>query len=209
MIRINAAVMALLFGGTVVSRAGQPAEGAVPEVIVHMVDDGLLVGSVRVRAKAIATAILASAGVRLRWEKSNVAPMVPIRTCGAGGIATTITVRFVKNADPTASHGALAAATPFAQDGVGIFVFYDRLQPMFDLLKQPEYLLGHVLAHEIGHQLMGTDSHSETGLMKARWSAMDIYGMPAGRMKFTPEFAQMIRRNLADPCTQMAGGRRQ
>ena len=32
------------------------------------------------------------------------------------------------------------------------------------------FLLGHVLAHEIGHVLQGVARHSATGVMKGRWS---------------------------------------
>jgi hypothetical protein len=35
---------------------------------------------------------------------------------------------------------------------------------------QPAPLLGRVLAHEVAHLLMGTQTHSETGLMRAHWS---------------------------------------
>ena len=34
-------------------------------------------------------------------------------------------------------------------------------------------LLGHVLAHEIAHLLEGTDLHSDSGIMKARWNSSD------------------------------------
>jgi hypothetical protein len=98
---------------------------------------------------------------------------------------------------------------PFSQDGPDIIVYFDRLQPTLYMLKNPEYLVGHVLAHEIGHRLMATDGHASSGLMKARWSAFDILNMASARMQFTPEHAWLIRMNLIAPCPSMAGTRPQ
>jgi len=35
-------------------------------------------------------------------------------------------------------------------------------------------LLGRAVAHEIGHLLMGTNQHSASGIMRARWSRCDL-----------------------------------
>jgi hypothetical protein len=35
-------------------------------------------------------------------------------------------------------------------------------------------MVGGVMAHEIGHLLLGSNSHSETGLMREIWSLKDL-----------------------------------
>jgi hypothetical protein len=35
-------------------------------------------------------------------------------------------------------------------------------------------LLGHVIAHELGHLLLGSTTHSRTGLMRARWTVTEL-----------------------------------
>jgi len=58
-------------------------------------------------------------------------------------------------------------------------------------------LLGHVLAHEIGHILQGTDRHSETGLMKARWDSREIMAMDWKPLSFTADDVVLIRIGMA------------
>lgn len=48
------------------------------------------------------------------------------------------------------------------------------------------FLLGHVLAHELGHVLQGVARHSEEGVLKERWSAAEIQVMPTRQLRFTP-----------------------
>ena len=202
MIRKSVAVFALMLGDAVISRADSGTE-----VVVRILDGGTLRGPVLVQAKGIARSILASAGVRVRWDRSREVPE-PVRSgCAADESAMTIAVRFSANAPSGFSEGALAAAAPFANGGVGIVVSLDRLQRMTEMSARPEILLGHVLAHEIGHMLLGTDSHSSTGLMKAHWNRMEIARIAFEPMKFTPEHAADIRANLGGGCRLMAARR--
>jgi hypothetical protein len=45
-------------------------------------------------------------------------------------------------------------------------------------------ILGHAMAHEIGHLLLNTTGHSETGLMKADWKPEDMQSMTLGQLTF-------------------------
>lgn len=61
-------------------------------------------------------------------------------------------------------------------------------------------ILGHAIAHEIGHLLLHTDQHSHNGIMKAKWNRKDVRGMTEGQLTFgSPEVAQIqaevVRRN--------------
>ena len=51
--------------------------------------------------------------------------------------------------------------------------------------------LGHVMAHEIGHVLLGVNSHSTEGLMRARWEPWD-----SRVQTFTPSQVLHIRRRF-------------
>lgn len=57
-------------------------------------------------------------------------------------------------------------------------------------------LLAHVVAHEIGHLLLGPDSHSGRGIMRARWRQEDLQEMEIGQMVFTAGQAKLIRSRL-------------
>ena len=42
-----------------------------------------------------------------------------------------------------------------------------------DFRVMPQVVLGPVLAHELGHLLLGPNSHSEKGIMRLRWQPED------------------------------------
>jgi hypothetical protein len=54
-------------------------------------------------------------------------------------------------------------------------------------------MLGHVIAHEVGHLLLPRDSHSRTGLMRGVWDDIQIRDAAGGRLTFTDTQAQKIR----------------
>ena len=54
-------------------------------------------------------------------------------------------------------------------------------------------ILACVIAHEIGHLLLGSDSHSPTGIMKGKWSKEELQGAGWGRLVFTPQQGGIIR----------------
>jgi hypothetical protein len=50
-----------------------------------------------------------------------------------------------------------------------------------------------VIAHEIGHLLLGQNSHSPTGIMAGEWSAEELRDAGQCRLLFTPQQAERIR----------------
>jgi len=59
-------------------------------------------------------------------------------------------------------------------------------------------ILGHVIAHEIGHILLGPGSHSETGIMSFPWGRKQLVDASRGLLLFTPEQARNILSKLDD-----------
>jgi hypothetical protein len=59
-------------------------------------------------------------------------------------------------------------------------------------------ILGHVIAHEIGHILLGPGSHSEKGIMSFPWGRKRLVDASRGRLQFTPEQARKILSKLDD-----------
>jgi hypothetical protein len=55
-------------------------------------------------------------------------------------------------------------------------------------------LLGHAMAHEIGHVLLGTTEHSPEGIMKARWGKPDYQRAAMGFLEFSPSQRAAIRK---------------
>ena len=58
-------------------------------------------------------------------------------------------------------------------------------------------LLGHAMAHEIGHLLKGSNSHSAQGLMSKHWYANELRAAAMGSLNFTADDAVLMRTRLA------------
>lgn len=71
--------------------------------------------------------------------------------------------------------GALGVALPL--EGNHAWVFYDRVLRASSEDNHPAALLAHVMAHEIAHVLQGIIRHSDSGILKARWSGTDCTRM--------------------------------
>lgn len=54
-------------------------------------------------------------------------------------------------------------------------------------------MLGHAIAHEIGHLLLGDNSHSSVGIMVAPWTKQDLWRMSKGDLLFTPQEVTRIQ----------------
>ncbi len=54
-------------------------------------------------------------------------------------------------------------------------------------------ILGCVIAHELGHLLLGSNGHSRTGIMEPRWEPKQVRQLMMGRLLFTPEQSKLMR----------------
>ena len=57
-------------------------------------------------------------------------------------------------------------------------------------------LLGRAIAHEMGHLLLGTSTHTKTGLMRAFWSHEELSGLKPADWQFTHHEAAQMRHGL-------------
>jgi predicted metalloendopeptidase len=88
----------------------------------------------------------------------------------------------------------MAFATPYDLAGISIHVFYNRVMEDHRELRGP--VLGHVLAHEMGHALEGVARHSAGGLMKAYWQTADYSQMSKKRLYFAAEDVELMHLSL-------------
>ena len=126
-----------------------------------------------------------TAGVRIVWRDGAPSSAEISRD-------RPIIVHFVLHTPVTDHPGALAFALPY--EGTHLRIFYDRVQ--FANPRWTQAVLVHVLVHEITHLLQGVDRHSETGVMKAHWSAEDYREMTWRLLSFTPSDIELIHAGL-------------
>jgi hypothetical protein len=84
------------------------------------------------------------------------------------------------------------------EKGTGYFayVFYDRIQELAQRRRLGHALLADVMAHEIGHLLLGSTSHSASGIMCAHWNYEELRNVGEGTMSFIPAQSRIMRDRL-------------
>jgi len=143
-------------------------------------------------AEVLASEMFVRARVKLDWRD---------RPSPCRGIDNAIAIDLVNSAPKDASRTALAAAN--VSDDIHIAVFLDRIPR--DSHGLHTVALAHVLVHEITHIIQGVPRHSETGVMKARWTRDDYDEMRQRPLNFAPEDLELIRVGLAARAARHTG----
>lgn len=158
--------------------------------------------SVRQYAEHVAGEILQKAGVDTRWIEC------PVGSPSTGACASRVsTLVLVVNLLPRSMSdrlhrpgGVLGVAIEASDSKFGYIasVFYDEVK---ERATEHELnfgeLLGDAVAHELGHLLLGTNSHSNSGLMSAFWSGNKLRIASQGWLTFTDAEARRINVAMA------------
>jgi hypothetical protein len=88
-------------------------------------------------------------------------------------------------------------ALPFEDGGIHASVFYQHSKEFArGGPASVGQVLGHIIAHEIGHLLLWSNAHSPQGIMHGSWSREDLISIATGHLTFTPDETQTIKDNL-------------
>ena len=90
-----------------------------------------------------------------------------------------------------------AAMTPEGGAYVTVFINPEQRQARASNLDDG-VLLGHAVAHEIGHLLLGANSHTSSGIMRGVWRPVDEEWMAKGALVFDGAQAKRMRLVLAE-----------
>ena len=89
------------------------------------------------------------------------------------------------------------ALVPERDFGLFTAVFWDKARRVAEKWgARRSTVLGHAIAHEIGHLLIAERGHAGRGLMKGRWSQSEILHANKVPMKFCSKDKRRIRENL-------------
>ena len=170
------------------------------------------------QASEVAHGIYDNAGIHTEWIDCRLSAEEPVKnpSCGERLGPTVIRVRLLPRtmAERMAiREDALGIAFPSLSGGFGSIanVFVQRIESLADRdMADVEIILGHVMAHEVGHLLLSLESHSKRGLMHGAWSPQERQEAHIGQLNFTPKQAnslrsQVRRRSHAD--SRSAAGR--
>jgi hypothetical protein len=89
----------------------------------------------------------------------------------------------------------IALEVPNGSFGSKAYIFHGRIQTKcaekHDI--QEPFLLGAVMAHEIGHLLLGPNSHSRIGIMKPDFEANNLPGVMLSALRFDDRQSKALR----------------
>ena len=177
------------------ARGGRAPEKTQYQLDLYLQDGSGVDPSLLHRARLMTIRMFEEIGVRVRWQVGEPRPALgPAATCGSPQSHKEVVVRMVSREPQDSYRGALGYSAPYAQSGVRVTIFYDRVLRMSKVGSNGlgPALLAHVLAHEIAHVLQGIARHSEEGMMKAQWTVDDQSQMQIKPLPFTPFDAELI-----------------
>ena len=139
--------------------------------------------------------ILGEAGLRVIWLECPIVP-VPVQpqaSCGKAFSATDLRLRVlatpVRNTFQDSFFG-------FTIHPVVASVYYEyamRRAKTDDADFETPTILGCVIAHELGHLLLGSNGHSGNGIMQPRWERNQFRQLMMGTLFFTTEQSGIMR----------------
>ena len=176
----------------------EPAEAS---IVVRTYTQPDSEGDIR-SARRTASAILERVRIRVEWVECGVpaaasAPDVclqPLRW-------NELVVRVVSagTVDSPAYVDSLGFAFVDLEAGGGWLatVYADRVSVMARAAGvDAAELLGRAMAHEVGHLLLGTNRHTQHGLMRASWSGADLRRNRAAQWLFGGDDGEVMRRGI-------------
>ena len=151
-------------------------------------------------AQEVAAGILYRTGIETHWLKCSLSSEGKLSPadCEQPLEPSDLVLRLVPVSAATRAQfgdGTLGiAAQPENGTSASASIFYHRVEQLArGGTASVPVILGHATAHEIGHLLLGSNSHSPLGLMRARWSRQDLQNAAAGNLLFMPEQAEAVK----------------
>jgi hypothetical protein len=210
--RIFKAVFFFHLTGVVLWGATEAPFAENPQIIVSVYDDAQVPPDIVTRAQQRATEIFSHAGVDVTWVSCT-----PANTSRDAATACTETedpnhlvlhiIRRVANSTDSAAFGVAFLAA----DGTGRYgnVFWKRAQELQENSNvDVAAILSSVMAHEIGHLLLGSNAHAVSGIMRAHWEASDLRRINMGALLFLPEQGKRMRARVVQPRVLLMSNRK-
>jgi len=194
--------LSLVFALALPSSAAWSKEIAVTEMRVTIAvhnDAGISAGTLR-GAEMEASRVFRQSGIEAKWLNC------PLPADGPGDPAQCRTAEFPAHLQLRIARRSrnLSEVTfgisYLSADGSGCYanLFYGRIEEMHERSRvNLASLLGDVAAHEIGHLLLGTNSHAANGIMRARWESEELGSISTGTLFFSDAESRQMRSKLA------------
>jgi hypothetical protein len=176
------------------------AAKASSQLTVSLYNDAEIPRSTLQRAEEVAGRIYLQAGITIEWQDGT-GPLSSEKIADSSeGAGSSVTLRIVSR--PRTLSGEDFGIAFVGDDGrpQQADVFFASIEHFRETSSASiSAILGHVMAHELGHLLLGQKSHSETGIMQARWEGPQLRQLSMGALRFGKHESERIRNRLSNP----------
>ena len=204
-------VLAALLSLSGSAASGRPKQEPTIRLAVSVFNDAEVPQSVLQVAQARAETVLDGAGIALTWLDCGT-PGNWVQDIGCRDIAfpSHLSVRLARNGQHRT--GDVFGESFLDDKGFGNYasVYVEPLaaSKALDVVSEGD-LLGYVVVHELGHLLLGLDSHSADGVMRAKWDFAALQQVARGTLIFSANEAERMKaRYLLASARQKAVDRR-
>jgi hypothetical protein len=188
------------------SQALTSPDAANPAIIIHLLNQGGVPEQIVSDAKSHVTRIFGSSGIDVKWE-------------GSGALDVTVVLARLDDEHVLDPGNDGRTGTALSNNGAGIrraYILSERVKEQsWSLIKEmvstramyelpmlmnrktmESLLLGHVIAHEVGHLLLPNGSHSAQGIMAPYMRRRDLRLAVNGQLRFQPRQGEWMRNVL-------------
>jgi hypothetical protein len=180
---MNSSLQIACFAGTLAvlagSATGKTGRETFPEqtLSIRVYDKAGVSATILEEASNQAARLFRAAGIRICWEHPSTESAQDLGTDMTAAAFEQpnnrpyLVIRLMRRTPPTIAPGALGYSLPFSHRGAHVVIFYDRVEALTRSLNtSASVVLGHTMAHELGHVLLGSSQHTRGGLMQACWT---------------------------------------
>jgi len=195
--RVKILVIFLLLGFAISGLAETRPSGNA-QLRVFVVEDAAISRPTLLEAERGAGRIFRMAGVDVSWVNCERRFPLSNTHCLDDAQNSDLILRIVPNARTYTLEVFGVSFLDEAGKGAYADVFLTPIEQMTALDRELslDAILGDVIAHELGHLLLGNHAHSVQGIMRARWQSDQLHGLSAGRLFFTTDQAAQLRNNV-------------
>src|SRR5258708_3182254 len=98
------------------------------------------------------------------------------------------------NSEMPANLAKTSLGVALSDSGVYATIYYPRVEEYAkESIATHSQILGHAIAHEMGHLLLGPVPHARFGIMRGEWTAKDLRSITMGAFLFSPRQSALIR----------------
>src|SRR6266478_2906755 len=179
--------------------AREHPQSSTVSLAVSVFNDAGVEPSVWSQAQSRATEITRHSGISLTWLDCGFpAGRMPDSDCGAISYPAHLSVRIVAKVSPVKGDIFGQTFQDAAGEGNYVLVYYAGIKEFRAATTVPTgELLGCVIAHELGHLLLGTASHSPAGLMSGVWQDAELQQAVRHNLFFTSGEGDRMRFHFA------------